>query len=129
MFKAFLRRAFRRRLNNETLTNVFWGLFLIWFGLVAAANNGDFYSLLNGTKGSSVLGLGTGLLLLAMNLARSTRRLKVSSLTLGLGAILAVIYAPQVFLGINVALLPTLLVILGVALVIGALRSRSFQAY
>ena len=115
-------------MGNETLTNVFWGLFLIWFGLVAAANNGDFYSLLNGSKGSSVLGLGTGILLLGMNLARSLLRLRVSSLTIGLGAILAVIYAPQVFLGISVALLPTLLVILGVALVIGALRSRSFQA-
>jgi hypothetical protein len=127
MFKAFFLAAFSLRLNNETLTNIFWGFFLIWFGLVAVLNNGDFYSLLNGSKGSPVLGLGTGLILLAMNLLRSALRLRVSSLTLGLGVILAVIYAPQVLLGVSVAFLPTLLIILGVALVIGAVRSRNFQ--
>ncbi len=116
-------------MNNETLTNIFWGLFLIWFGFVAALNQGDFYSLLNGsTKASALLGLGTGLMLLAMNLMRSAWRLKVGSLTLGLGAILVVFYAPQVFLGLGAPLLPTLLVILGVALVIGALRSRDFRS-
>ncbi len=116
-------------MNNETLTNVFWGLFLIWFGLVAVYNNGDFYALLNGSKDSAVLGLGTGILLLLMNLLRSSWRLRIGSLTLGLGLILIVFYAPQVFFGINAPLLPTLLVILGVALVIGALRSRNLQVY
>lgn len=116
-------------MNNETLNNVFWGLFLIWFGLVGVLNNGDFYSLLNGSKDSAVLGLGTGFLLLAMNLARSALRLKVGSLTLGLGVILVVFYAPQAFLRISAPLFPTLLVILGVALVIGALRSRNLHAY
>jgi hypothetical protein len=116
-------------LNNETLTNVFWGLFFIWFGTVALINNGDFASLLNGSRGSTVFGLGVGLLLLALNLVRSAWRLRVGSLTLGLGAILVIFYAPQVFFNLSIPLLPTLLVILGVALVIGALRSRGFQAY
>jgi len=115
-------------LNNETLTNVFWGLFLVWFGLVAILNNGDFASLLNGYKGSAVLGLGTGLLMLAMNIVRSSWRMKIGSLTLGLGIILTVFYAPQVFFGLSVPLLPTLLVILGLALVFGAMRSRNFRA-
>jgi hypothetical protein len=115
-------------LNSETLTNVFWGLFLVWFGVVAALNNGNFVTLLNGSSFSAPLGLGTGLLLLAMNLVRSSLRMKVGSLTLGLGIILTVFYAPQVFLGVSVSLLPTLLVILGVALVIGALRSRDFHS-
>ena len=114
-------------MNSETLTNVFWGIFLVWFGVVAALNNGNFVSLLNGSSYSAVLGLGTGLLLLVMNLVRSSLRIKVGSLTLGLGVILTVFYAPQVFLGISVSLLPTLLVILGVALVIGAFRSRNIQ--
>lgn len=115
-------------MNNETLTNIFWGLFLIWFGLVGVLNNGDFYSLLNGSKDSAVLGVGTGLLLLAMNLARSALRLRVGSLTLGLGVILVVFYAPQAFLQVSAPLFPTLLVILGVALVIGAMRTRNIQA-
>ncbi|HMD79213.1 MAG TPA: hypothetical protein VKF39_04435 [Nitrososphaerales archaeon] len=115
-------------MNSETLTNVFWGLFLVWFGAVAFVNKGDFVTLVNGSSYSALLGLGTGLLLLAMNLVRNSLRMKVGSLTLGLGVILAVFYAPQVFLGISAPLLPTLLIILGVALVIGALRSRDFRA-
>jgi hypothetical protein len=119
----------RTPVNSETVTNVFWGLFFIWFGLVAILNNGDFYSLLSGSRGSTLLGLGTGLLLLAMNFVRSSLRMKMGSLTLGLGAILVVFYAPQFFIGQSFPLLPTLLVILGAALVIGALRSRNFNAY
>jgi uncharacterized membrane protein len=96
---------------------------------MAFLNNGDFYSLLNGSKNSAFFGLGTGLLFITMNLARTAWRLKVGSLTLGLGVILVVFYAPQAFLRINAPLLPTLLVILGVVLVIGALRSRNLRAY
>jgi hypothetical protein len=129
MFKAFFLRRGGHPLNNEALTNICWGLFLIWFGMVAVLNNGDFYSLVNGSKDSSILGLGTGFLLLGMNVLRSAWRLRVSSLTLGLGIILVVFYAPQVFLGLSTPLLPTLIVILGIALVIGALRSRKLQAY
>jgi hypothetical protein len=128
MFKEFLPLGKPLELNNETLTNIFWGLFLIWFGVVAIVNNGNFTSLLNGSKDSAILGLGTGLLLLAMNLLRSALRLSIGSLTLGLGVILVVFYAPQVFFGLSAPLLPTLLVILGVVLVIGALRSRSIHA-
>jgi hypothetical protein len=128
MFKEFLPLGKPLELNNETLTNVFWGLFLIWFGVVAAVNKGDFTSLLNGSKDSAILGLGTGLLLLAMNLLRNAWRLSISSVTLGLGVILVVFYAPQVFFGLSAPLLPTLLVILGVVLVIGALRSRNVHA-
>ncbi len=113
-------------MQNETLTNIFWGFFFIWIGLVAALNNGDFYSLLNGAKYSAILGFGTGFLLLGMNLLRSSWRLKVGSLTLGLGVILVVFYAPQVFFGLETAFFPTLLVILGVALVIGAVRARNY---
>ncbi len=116
-------------MNNETLTNIFWGIFLIWFGVVAILNGGDFYTLLNGDKESALLGFGTGVILLSMNLLRSSLRLKIGSLTLGLGVILVAFYAPQFFFGLSAPLLPTLLVILGVALVIGAIRSRNLQAY
>ena len=116
-------------MNSGTLTNIFWGLFLIWFGFVGILVNGDFYHLLNGSRDSSLFGLGIGLLLIAMNVIRSSMRMKIGSLTLGLGMILAIVYAPQIFLGISVPLLPTLLVILGVALVIGAFRSRNLQPF
>ncbi len=109
-------------MRPETLTNVFWGVFLIWFGVVAARFGGNFGATIN----SPEFALGTGILLLVMNLVRSIQHTKVSPLTVGLGAILTVIYSPLVILGIDVPFLPALLIILGIALVIGALRTREF---
>ncbi len=114
-------------MQNETLTNVFWGLFFIWLGLVAAINNGDFYTLVNGTnRYTAIFGLGTGFLLLVMNTLRGSWRLKVGSLTLGLGVILVLFYAPQVFLDTQTPFFPTLIAIFGVALVIGAIRTAKY---
>ena len=115
-------------MDEETLTNVFWGLFFIWFGCVAALNGGDFVTLLNGSvRDSALLGFGTGILLVGMNLARSAMRLGISALTLGLGAILAVFYGPQMLFNVDTPFLPTLLVIFGIALLIGAVRSRKIH--
>jgi hypothetical protein len=110
------------RLHNETLTNVFWGLFLIWFGILAATLGGDLIRAVN----SPSFALGTGILLLVLNLVRSAFRLKLSVLTVGLGALLTVIYAPIVLFGFSVPFLPALLIIVGAALIIGAVRSRNF---
>jgi hypothetical protein len=110
--------------HNETVTNIFWGSFLIWFGVVAAWLKGD----LGATINYPLFALGTGLLLLLLNLIRSLLRLKQSVLTIGLGALLTVIYTPVVFLNFSLPFLPALLVIAGLALVIGAFRTRNFQA-
>ncbi len=112
-------------MHNETLTNVFWGVFLIWFGLVAASLKGDLVASVN----LPVFALGTGILLLSLNLARSLLRVRLSVLTIGLGALVTIIYAPVVFFKAQVPFLPALLVIAGVALVIGAFRTRNFQTY
>lgn len=108
-------------LNKETLTNVFWGLFLIWFGLVAVKLGGD----LGRTIEDPLFALGTGVLLLVLNLVRSTMRMRVSILTVGLGALLAIIYTPVVLFGFAIPFIPALLIILGVALVVGAIRTRN----
>jgi len=109
-------------LRPETLTNICWGLFLVWFGAVAAVSGGNFGVTIN----SPIFALGTGVLLLAMNFARSIEHAKMSPVTVGLGAILTIIYAPLVLLGINVPFLPALLIILGVVLIIGAIRTQKF---
>lgn len=109
-------------MHNETLTNIFWGIFLIWFGVVAATLKGDFGATVN----HPLFALGTGLLLLALNLIRSILRLRQSILTIGLGALLTVIFAPVVLLGQFIPFLPALLIIAGIALVIGALRTRKY---
>ena len=109
-------------MRSETLTNVCWGLFLIWFGSVAAVLGGNFGATIN----SPTFALGTGVLLLAMNFVRSIQHSKVSPLTIGLGTILTVIFAPLVFLGVNIPFLPALLIILGVVLIIGAIRTQKF---
>ena len=112
-------------MQNGTLTNIFWGLFLIWFGIAAAWLHGD----LIGTVNSALFAFGTGALLLLMNLTRSLMRLRLSILTIGLGLILAIANAFQLFLGEAIPFLPELLIIAGVALVIGAFRTRNFQSY
>ena len=118
-------------MHNETLTNVFWGIFLIWFGVVAAWMGGNVLATVN----SPVFALGTGMLMLLMNLVRSLLRLRLSIITIGLGVILTLFYLVVgllYYVGFNlsgwVPFLPLLLVISGVALIIGAIRTREFQA-
>ena len=119
-------------LHNETLTNIFWGIFLIWFGVTAAWLKGDLLSTLN----HPIFALGTGILLLLMNLARSILRLRLSVITIGLGVLLTAFYVTVGLLSLAglgvqfwVPFMPILLVIAGVALVIGAVRTRKFQTY
>lgn len=112
-------------MQNGTLTNAFWGLFLIWFGVVAVWLKGD----LGATVNSPVFAVGTGALLLLLNLTRSAFRLRLSILTIGLGLILTVANAFVLVFGNAIPFLPELLIIVGAALVIGAFRTRNFQAY
>lgn len=112
-------------MQNGTLTNVFWGLFLIWFGIVAVWLRGDFGATIN----HPLFALGTGALLLSMNLVRSFLHLKLSILTIGLGAILTLSNAFVLIFNQTVPFLPELLIIAGIALVIGAFRTRNFQTY
>lgn len=112
-------------MQNGTLTNIFWGLFLIWFGIVAVWLKGDFAATIN----SPIFAVGTGGLLLLLNLARSLLHLRLSILTMGLGVILAVANAFVLVFGTTVPFLPELLIIVGAALVIGAFRTRNFQTY
>jgi hypothetical protein len=111
--------------QNGTLTNIFWGLFLIWFGVVAVWLKGDFGATIN----SPVFAMGTGVLLLLMNLGRSVLRLKLSVLTMALGILLVAANAAVLLLNEPVPFLPELLIIAGLALVIGAFRTRNYQAY
>jgi hypothetical protein len=111
--------------QNGTLTNIFWGLFLIWFGVVAAWLKGDFGATFN----APLFAMGTGILLLCLNLARSIMRLKLSVLTIALGILLTAANLVVVEFGLTVPFLPELLIIAGIALVIGAFRTRNFQVY
>lgn len=112
-------------MRNETLTNIFWGIFLIWFGVVTAFLNGN----LIGSINHPVFALGTGILFILLNLTRSVLRLKLSVLTIGLGVLVTIVYAPVVFLRFQLPFLPALLVIAGIALVIGAIRTRNYQSF
>lgn len=109
-------------MRNETVTNVFWGLFLVWFGVSWALQGSDFFSTLQSNR----FALGTGVLLLALNFTRSMLHLKVSGLTIGLGVLLVVVYAPLILLHTPVPFLPALVIIAGLALIIGAFRTRKY---
>ena len=112
-------------MQNGTLTNIFWGLFLIWFGVLAAWLGGDLWATVN----HPLFAFGTGVLLLLLNAERTFLRLRLSILTIGLGLLLVVVNAPVILFGLRVPFLPELLIIAGVFLVIGAFRTRNFQAY
>ena len=112
-------------MQNGTLTNIYWGLFLIWFGIVAVWLKGDFGATIN----HPVFAMGTGVLLLLMNLSRSIMRLSVSVLTMALGVLLVVANALVLASNQSVPFLPELLIIAGIALVIGAVRTRNYHAY
>jgi hypothetical protein len=111
--------------QNGTVTNIFWGLFLIWFGVVAVSLAGN----LGATVNSPVFALGTGVLLLVLNLSRSLLRLRLSVLTMGLGVILTVANGFVIAFDRPIPFLPELLIIAGAALVIGAIRTRNYQTY
>ena len=113
-------------MNNETVTNVFWGFFIIWLGVVAVAFKGNLFATVNFVN-DPIFALGAGLLLLLLNLTRSVMHLRLSVLTLGLGALLEVIFIPVIFFNFDIQFLPVLIIILGVALVIGAFRTRNLQ--
>ena len=113
------------RVENGTVPNIFWGLFLVWFGVVALWLRGD----LGATINHPVFAMGTGVLLLTLNLARSLMHLKLSVLTMGLGALLTIANAVVIAFDQTVPFLPELLIIAGAALVIGAFRTRNFQTY
>ena len=109
-------------MQNETLTNAFWGIFLVWFGVLWAYLGGNPLTVID----APIFALGTGLLMLLLNLIRTTMRLRLSVLTVGLGVLLTVIYTPIVFFGFNVPFLPALLIIAGFALIVGAFRSNRY---
>ncbi len=118
-------RHSQTRVQHATLTNIFWGFTLIWFGVVATWLHGDFGATIN----HPVFALGIGFLLLLMNLLRSLMRLKLSMLTIGLGTLLTGANILVVAFGLTIPFLPELLIIAGAALVIGAFRTRNFEVY
>ncbi len=112
-------------MQNGTFTNIFWGLFLIWFGVVAAWLKGDFGATIN----APLFAMGTGVLLLVLNLTRSLFRLRISVLTIALGILLTAANLLVIWFKMTVPFLPELLIIAGAALIVGAFRTRNFQTY
>jgi ABC-type Fe3+-siderophore transport system permease subunit len=111
--------------RNETLTNIFCGIFLIWFGVVMAFLNGNPIASVN----DPIFALGTGTILILLNFVRSLLRLKLSVLTIGLGLLVTIVYAFVIFMKLQLPFLPALLLIAGIALVIGAVRTRNYQSF
>ena len=94
----------------------------MWLGLVWAYAAGNFTTAIE----STLFALGTGFLLVVMNLVRAILHLRVSVLTTGLGALLIIIYSPLYFLNVGIPFLPALVIIAGIALIIGTIRTRRY---
>jgi hypothetical protein len=108
--------------RNDTLTNIFWGLFLVWFGVVWTALKGDFFSAVN----SPVFGLGVGTLLILLNLSRVVFHLPVSPFTLVIGFLVFIVDFTSLFLSLSFPFLPLILIIAGVLILISSIRASRY---
>ncbi len=109
-------------MQNETLTNIFWGLFFVWFGIMSTYTKGDLFAAVN----SPVFGLGVGVLLIILNVARFVLHLRVSPFTLTIGFLVFTVDFSSVFLKINIPFLPLILIIAGVLILVSSLRSMRY---
>lgn len=114
----------RRALQNETLTNIFWGLFLVWFGIVWASLKGDFISTIN----SSVFGLGVGFLLIMLNFLRVVFGIRVSPFTLIVGSIVFLIDFFSLFLRLSLPFLPMIFILAGILILVSSIRAAKYTS-
>jgi hypothetical protein len=109
-------------MQNETLTNIFWGVFLVWLGIMWTYTRGDFFSAVN----SPIFGLGVGLLLILLNLTRVVFHLRISPFTLIIGFLIFLVDFSSVFLALNLPFLPLILIIAGILILVSSIRAMRY---
>lgn len=93
---------------NQKLEKIAWGIFLIMIGAMALTPNHLF------PAGSWLI--GTGLILLGININRFIQRIETSPFTIFLG-ILALTSGINAYLNITFPVLPILIIIIGIMMV------------
>lgn len=104
-----------RKAVDKRLENIGWALFLIMIGCLALVP-GDLVP-----EGTWLL--GTGLIMLGLNVARRMKGLAMSGFTLFLGTIAVLIGIGDMF-GIDMPLIPILIILVGLNIIVGPMLRR-----
>jgi len=103
--------------SARTLTTVAWGLFFILVG--GAWLYGETYHVDMGT----IIAIGVGLILVGLNLARSSIGVKMSKFSLGIG-ILALLIGLARYYGMKLDILPLIIILVGLFIIAEAIAGR-----
>jgi len=103
--------------SARTLTTVAWGLFFILVG--GAWIYGETYHIDTGT----VIAIGVGLILIGLNLARSSIGVMMSRFSLGIG-ILALLIGLARYFGMKLDILPLIIILIGLFIIAEAFARR-----
>ena len=103
--------------TGRTLTTLAWGLFFILIG--GAWIYGETYHIDTGT----VIAIGVGLILIGLNLARSSIGIRISRFTLGIG-ILALLIGLAQYYGLRVNILALIIILIGLFIIAEAIARK-----
>lgn len=101
----------------RTLTTVAWGLFFVLVG--GAWFYGETYKVDMG----AIIAIGVGLILIGLNLARSSIGAKMSKFSLGIG-ILALLLGIARYFGMKLDILPLIIILIGLFILAEAFARR-----
>jgi len=100
---------------NKTLESIAWGLFLVMIG--------GLWLVPEGVVPEGTWLIGVGLIMIGLNVARRLNGIKTSAFTVFLGT-LALVIGLADFAGVDLPLLPILLIIIGANILYRAITSR-----
>jgi hypothetical protein len=103
--------------SGRTLTTLAWGLFFILVG--GAWIYGETYHMDTGT----IIAIGVGLILIGLNLARSSIGIGMSKFSLALG-ILALLIGLARYFGMKVDIVPLIIILIGLFIVAEAIARK-----
>jgi len=103
--------------NARMLTTLAWGLFFILLG--GAWIYSEAYQVDVGTA----IALGVGLILIGLNLARSSMGISMSKFSLGIG-ILALLIGLARYFGLKVDILPLIIILIGLFIIAETIARR-----
>lgn len=104
--------------SNRAFESIAWGVFIILIGIGWWA--GDYYQIDTGPY----IALGVGLILIGLNAVRAGTRIKISKFSLFIGLV-AFAMGGAGILGYSLPLIPTILILIGLFILAGAIEKLS----
>jgi hypothetical protein len=106
--------------TNKLLDTIAWGIFIVLLGVGWLA--GSYYNVETGIY----IALGVGLLLIALNAARSAIGIKISKFSLFIG-LLALALSGSGIMGYAMPFVPTIIVLVGLFIVAEAIQKTALK--